>query len=111
MVQRTNHHGGHYFNTLIESGFRLGSMTRTIVDGEVMDASWPPILYIDAAAAADLVLPTPSERTRGLTFFVTSLDDTHTIDLEYPANTIIQAVASGESYMLHCDGSTWRVIG
>lgn len=108
---RNNHVDGRFYAPMIMTGFKLASMRRTIVDGEVMDANWPPVLYIDAAAAADLVLPTPGPATEGLTFIVVSLDDTNTIDLEYPANTIIQAVAAEESYIVHCDGTTWRVVG
>lgn len=111
MVQRTNHAGGNFYDTNIVSGLRLRSMTRTVIDGEQMDANWAPVLFIDIAAAGDLVLPTPSSEIAGLTYFITSLDDTHAIDLESPEDSVIQSVAAGESYILHCDGAEWRVIG
>ena len=111
MVQRTNHVDGHYFRPLIESGLKLASAEKVVVDGQVIGDDWPPVLFLTIAADGDLVLPTPSDRTRGLTFFINNIDAAFDIDLESPADTIIQTVLFGESYILHCDGVTWRVIG
>jgi hypothetical protein len=112
MPMRQNHIGGKFYDFLCENGFRLASMTKVVGADEPLQATYPPILYLDPGGAGRTVLLPAEADSEGLCFWIRNIADAAevlTIE-EDSATTTIVALAQNEGCMVHCDGTTWRAF-
>jgi hypothetical protein len=112
-MSRNNIEDAKLYSPLIESGLRLRSAAITITDNYVLDADSPPLLFLDAAGAVDLLMPAASEALKGLTFVIFNVSAS-TITLKTSGDaafTTAIVLATLEGTVVVCTGSTTAALG
>ncbi len=101
------------YDPVIMTGLRLASLSKIVGTNEAIAAAAPPVLYLDPnGAAQNVLLPLADSTTKGLTFFIRNIAaGAFAIAVKDSTNTTtFVSLAQSAFAMLHCDGSTWRVV-
>jgi hypothetical protein len=100
-------------NILIERGFNLKAVTWVPTSGQAIDANFAPVIFLNAAGAVNILMPTSTPARAGLTFFLQNISGT-TVTLQTDggaAFTTAIAIATLKGAVVTCTGSTTQALG
>jgi|SRR5262245_51012547 len=102
----------------IRRGYRLMSADWVPVTGEAVDSDAPPLLIVRPAGAINLLMPTSSADTKGLTFHIVNAS-ANAVTLQTAAGagfTTAIVLAANETTIVFCTGNAsqplgWQAVG
>lgn len=112
MVVRNDSYGNKLYQPLVMQGLMANSLAKTVAANEALLITYPPVLLLDPnGGAKDVLLPTEATSV-GLMFFIYNTADAaeSLVVKEDSDTTAIVTLTQGTGAIVHCDGTTWRLI-